>query len=635
MLALREWRAVRRHALRLQIGCVVATIVAGVLWLAIQAAVISGLPVAQAVTSSAAGAVLQSTLFGRIAVLRLGMALAVAAMLVPGQRVDSVRALVPSDIARAALSGGVLATMAWMGHAAATPGVDGYIHLGADVVHLLAAGAWLGALPPLALMLVRAARAGTSAVAAIAARTTQQFSRVGLGCVGVLLLTGGVNAWYLVGTPAALFGTRYGQLLVLKLALFALMLALAAGNRLRLMPYVAAAAGDTAEPRAITATQRIARNARIEASLGLAIAIIVGALGIAIPGAHTEIVWPFPFTIDAPEGLALVAGELLLVSVAGAAAAVRAARRGRRKVVFAGAVTSTATLVLCGYLVTVPAYPTTYAQSPLRYNAASIAAGSALYTSYCATCHGADGYGDGPTAASLPLRPANLADAHALRHRPGEIYWWLTYGIAGTPMPGFADRLTPTQRWQLINFLRARADAEDARKLTGTVGEWRPIVAPDFTFEIGRGDQETLKAQRGRYTVLLVLYTLPASQPRLAALSEARPRLARVGMRVIALPCAIPTSTLPETDGIDRAMLAVGDASVVSAYTLFLRGSARPQPDCAEGHGEFLVDRNGYLRALRAGLREPVPDRIAELLLDADRLNREPPHPPPSEAHMH
>ena len=264
------------------------------------------------------------------------------------------------------------------------------------------------------------------------------------------------------------------------------------------------------------------------------------------------------------EGLDLVAGELLLVGVAGAAVAVRAARRGRRKVVVASAAVSTVAIVLCGYLVTVPAYPTTYAQSPQRYTAASIAAGSALYVSYCATCHGADGYGDGPAAASLPLRPANLTAGHASRHRPGEIYWWLTHGIAGTPMPGFADRLTPTQRWQLVNFLRARADAEEARKLTGIVGAWRPIVAPDFTFEIGRGDQETLKEQRGRYTVLLVLYTLPASQPRLAAFAEAQARLARVGMRVVALPCAISTSTVPETDGIDRTMLAVGDASVVS-----------------------------------------------------------------------
>ena len=629
------WRAVRRHVLRLQIGCIVASIVGGVLWFALHTAVISGLPVAQAVMSSAGGAVLHGTLFGRMTALRLIMALAAVALLVPGQRVEVVGALARVDIARATLAGGILATMAWMGHAAATPGVDRYIHLGADVAHLLAAGAWLGSLPPLALMLVRAARAGTPAMSIVAARTTQQFSRVGLVCVGLLLLTGSVNAWYLVGTPAAAFGTRYGQLLLLKLALFALMLVLAASNRLRLLPYIAAMPGPTIGTDSM---RRIARNARIEAALGLAIALIVGALGIAIPGAHTEVVWPFPFTINAQalddhEGLEFLASALLFTGVAAAGVAVIAVRWRRRKLVVVGATVSTVAIVLCGYIFAVPAYPTTYAQSPERYTTASIAAGSVLYMSYCTTCHGADGYGDGPAAASLPVRPANLTAAHASHHRPGEIYWWLTHGIVGTPMPGFADRLTPTQRWQLVNFLRARADAEEARKITGTVATWRPIVAPDFTFEIGRGDQETLEEQRGRDTVLLVLYTFPASEPRLAALAAARTRLARVGIRVVALQCA--NSPPPETDGIDPTMLAVGDASVATAYALFLRVSTRSQQDCAGGHGEVLVDRDGYLRALRAGLDEPAPDRIAELLLDAERLSREPPHPPPSGAHMH
>lgn len=442
----------------------------------------------------------------------------------------------------------------------------------------------------------------------IAARTTHQFSRVGVVCVGALLLTGGVNAWYLVGTPAALFGTRYGQLLLLKLALFALMLALAMGNRLRLMPRVAAADGGTADPRPIVAMRRIARNARFEAALGLVIALIVGALGIAIPGAHTEIVWPFPFAFDAHAldehgGLELAAGELLLVGVAAVVTAVHAARRGRRTLVAASAAVGTAALALCGYLVAVPAYPTTYAQSPLPYTASSIAAGSALHVPHCAACHGGDGYGDGPAATSLALRPANLIAAHLLRHRPGEIYWWLTHGIAGTPMPGFADQVAPTQRWQLVGFLRARAAAEAAWKLTGKVEAWRPIVAPDFTFEIGRGDQETLEEQRGRYAVLLALYTLPASQPRLAALAAARSRLAHAGVRVIALPCATSASAVPATDGVDPAMLAIGDASVVAAYALFLRAPARLQRDFTCGHAEFLVDRDGYLRA------RPVEDR--------------------------
>ena len=399
------------------------------------------------------GAVLHGTLFGRMTALRLGLALAAAAMLVPSRRVEGAGVLGPGDITRAALAGCILATMAWMGHAAATPGLDGYIHSGADVAHLLAAGVWLGALPPLALMLVRAVRAGTPAAGVVAAHTTNQFSRVGILCVCALLLTGGVNAWYLVGTPAALFGTHYGQLLLLKLALFALMLVLAAGNRLRLTPHLAVAARGMGDTNAIAAMWRIARNASAEAALGLAIALIVGALGIAIPGAHSEIVWPFPFTIDAEalddhEGLELLAGALLLAGVAAAGVAVTAGRWRRQRVLVASAAVSATAIVASGYMVAVPAYPTTYAQSPQPYTASSIAEGAALYVSLCAICHGADGYGDGPAAASLPLRQANLAAGHASHHRPGEIYWWLTHGIAGTRMRGFVDRLTLAQRWQ-------------------------------------------------------------------------------------------------------------------------------------------------------------------------------------------
>ena len=637
---LHEWRALRRHVLRLQIACVVATIVSSLVWLAIHAAVISDLPIAQAVTGPAAGAVLRDTLFGRMTALRLLIALVAAAMLVPGRRVLDVRAPAAGDIARTALAGGLLATMAWMGHAAATPGQDGSIHLCADLLHLLAAGAWLGALPPLALMLVRAARAGTPAAAVIAARATRQFSTVAIACVGALLVTGGLNAWYLVGTPAALFGTPYGQLLLLKLALFVLMVALAAGNRFRLMPRVAAAAEGTADPRTIAAMRRIARNARIEAASGLAIALIVGALGIAIPGAHTEIVWPLSFAIDfgavdehGEPGLAPV--ELLLVCIGAVVVAVRAARRGQRAMLAASSSVGAAALVLCGYLVIVPAYPTTYARSPLRYTASSIAAGAALYAAHCAVCHGADGYGEGPAAASLPVRPANLTAAHALHHRPGEIFWRLTHGIPGTPMPGFANALTPTQMWQLVGFLRARADSEAARNLTASVEKWQPIAAPDFTFEIGRGDQETLEGQRGRDAVLLVVYTLPASQARLAVLAAGRSRLASAGIRVIALPCPTSASAAKAADGVDPAMLAIGDASVVTAYALFLNAPARLQRDSTCGHAEFLVDRNGYLRALHAGLDEPTRDRVVDLLQDADRLHREPPRPPALAAHLH
>jgi putative copper resistance protein D len=62
--------------------------------------------------------------------------------------------------------------------------------------------------------------------------------------VAVLLLSGIVNSWFLIGPVAwrAAFTTLYGRLLLIKIVLFALMLALAAVNRLRLVPKLQRAA---------------------------------------------------------------------------------------------------------------------------------------------------------------------------------------------------------------------------------------------------------------------------------------------------------------------------------------------------------------------------------------------------------
>jgi hypothetical protein len=58
-------------------------------------------------------------------------------------------------------------------------------------------------------------------------------------------------------------------------------------------------------------------------------------------------------------------------------------------------------------------------------------------TQHCAICHGAGGHGDGPGAAGLLRDPADLTAKHTADHTAGDLFWWLTHGIRGTPMPGF------------------------------------------------------------------------------------------------------------------------------------------------------------------------------------------------------
>ncbi|MEO8626769.1 MAG: copper homeostasis membrane protein CopD [Betaproteobacteria bacterium] len=143
----------------------------------------------------------------------------------------------PRAIVGIAVLGGIaLASLAWTGHGAAGEGSAGTIQLVADVAHLLAAAAWIGALIGLGAMVF----AGDDPQKAH--RALDSFSRAGSLIVGLVIASGLVNSLYLVGVQhlVDLPATPYGRLLIVKLLLFAGMLGLAALNRFRLTPALAA-----------------------------------------------------------------------------------------------------------------------------------------------------------------------------------------------------------------------------------------------------------------------------------------------------------------------------------------------------------------------------------------------------------
>ena len=97
--------------------------------------------------------------------------------------------------------------------------------------------------------------------------------------------------------------------------------------------------------------------------------------------------------------------------------------------------------------------------NPILPKAASIVAGKVLYQQNCLPCHGADGKGDGPVGLTLNPRPADLS-IHAVPgvHTDGQLFNWISNGFPNTPMPAFGgQRLTATQRWDLVNFIRTFA----------------------------------------------------------------------------------------------------------------------------------------------------------------------------------
>lgn len=137
-----------------------------------------------------------------------------------------------------ASGGAALATMAWFGHGAVDEGMAGWVHLVADIAHLWVAGIWAGALVGLSWMLLSPPAGAGDHHAALCERALADFAGLGTKIVVTLVVTGLVNAWFLIGVDHIrdLAGAPYGRLLLLKLALFGVMLLLAASNRYRLTP---------------------------------------------------------------------------------------------------------------------------------------------------------------------------------------------------------------------------------------------------------------------------------------------------------------------------------------------------------------------------------------------------------------
>jgi mono/diheme cytochrome c family protein len=106
-------------------------------------------------------------------------------------------------------------------------------------------------------------------------------------------------------------------------------------------------------------------------------------------------------------------------------------------------------------VVLVDAYPTTYMPNPVPRQAAVVKRGAALFQTHCKVCHGEEGRGDGPGAAGLNPKPADLTAEHVDDHTDGDIFWWLNYGIAGTAMPSFETTLSDVERWELIHYIRS------------------------------------------------------------------------------------------------------------------------------------------------------------------------------------
>ncbi len=562
--------------IRMGRGFAAAALALGGIWFSLQAAVIAG-TADWAEWAQALPVVGLETRFGHVLIARTCLLVLVVGL--SGRtRFGQVYAFIAASLA--------LASQGLVGHAGAADQAWGLAT--AEALHLLAAALWLGSLPPLLLCLLVLPAHGSR-------EACERFSPLGLAAVLIIAATALAQAWPSIGSLPGMLGTDYGHVALMKLGLFILMLVCAAWNRLVLTDRLDTVGADRAR-------YWMTVSVAVETGLGLLVVLAAGGLGSLPPAVHSVIVWPLHWTISAGAledddlrrvvALAIIALGVAVMMVACGALVLRSR-----------VVTWPLALALAGWqgptlsLFLVAAYPTSFQLSPTGFTASAIVRGDALFATHCTTCHGAQGYGDGPGAIGMRIRPADLTAGHLWDHSDGELFWWIGHGIRGPDdslvMPGFEHQLDPMARWSLIDAIRAR----NAGAAMHTGGNWtNPLPAPDIPLVCRTSTADMLSQLQGRFVRVV------SGSDSVSSADVVTVRLDR------ATGDAVPAS---------GCQSASADAWLAYARIAGL------EPERLGGT-EFLVDDHGWLRALRRTGQTPDWDDGTTLSDTVRRLRTQP-----------
>jgi mono/diheme cytochrome c family protein len=96
--------------------------------------------------------------------------------------------------------------------------------------------------------------------------------------------------------------------------------------------------------------------------------------------------------------------------------------------------------------------------NPVAVDEVSVAKGKHLFGIYCTPCHGQSGTGDGLVGAKLIMQPWDLTLGNQMHTwNPKEYpdgYIWGYMGLGGAVMPSYANDLSATERWHVVNYIR-------------------------------------------------------------------------------------------------------------------------------------------------------------------------------------
>ncbi len=580
-----------------------------------------------------------------------------------------------------------LITSAMVSHAGADENFMLYVPVYA--IHILVAGAWFGALPAFLLIIFdrhNCDAKGDQLVLNI--ESLRKFSFIALPIMVAIVVTGLILTDRMVESDYhALVASTYGWALVIKISLLVIILLIAYQARARWLPSFErvcdvinhsnseekskgnfsffrkwqnktgeAEVNHCPEMTPESGVAKLRKWVRIEFVIALFLVLFATILSNSVPAKHAMVEnWPysFRFTIDGSIGAGslrdptvqffLGLGVFLFAAAAGVFGISKRKGWSRKK---RGIITGS--LLITGIAVVLPqfavdAYPETYRDTPVPFDAISISNGSVHFSEFCSSCHGLQGKGNGILAKTLPKTPVDLlTEPHTARHTAGDFFHWLGYGIEGTGMPGFINSLSEEDRWDTVNYIHAMSRGYQARLLSSQVVPDKPSIAPPvFQFTDYHGNAGTLKDYRQSSNVMLVFFSWPKSLSRLKEISESYEQLKKLNTVVLAVPLD-GYSEAAVAKFASRAPIEIvrdGWFEIKNSYALYRRTLKYPDilgSGSVPNHMEFIVDRFGYLRARWIpSLDQSGWDNLNLLTSQLKQLNQEKEILPPPKDHVH
>ena len=461
--------------------------------------------------------------------------------------------------------------------------------------------------------------------------------------VGVILLMGVLIGYLQISRLVELFDTTDSQYLLIKVLLFIVMLFIAGLIRQHFLPQF-----KTGKPTSVIHLA-ISKWVLLELSAGFILLAVANAIKNTTPAAHEEIkTWPFDFrfsldaTWDTSSSVQTqVFLGLILIALAIGLTSYFIHVKGNKKRAFITGIS----LALTGAFIAlqpliITAYPDTYRNSTVTYDAISISNGADIFSNRCASCHGAEGKGDGPLAETLDVMLMDLNHMHAAGDTAGDMYWSFTQEHFKDAFHSTIPPLDEDETWELINYLNAQAASYTGLSLYTYIEPHNPFLgAPDFYYATQK-TSGNLKEFREESAILLVLFSWPEGQARLDALKESYQAITAANTDIIAVEIPKPNSALQGTKP-DYPFTVVTEQteSMVTTYSLFVRSKVRNLDVSISSpltHIDFIIDRFGYLRARwipEANTRHWTDAPL--LLKELEKLALEPQILPPPDEHVH